>query len=530
MPLTIVTSCDEGYAQYLEEWAASIVAQREHPARVCIFTHGADEAQDLALKAFALIAGNGIPVRTSHELQRLDFGTARNRAVAMAETDWVMHLDADDLLMPHAVEDFLELREGADVVAFGYERSGDLAAGPANKTRTYRNLSGAREVLEATAPCSGVSPFRKALWEASPYRTDMVGAWDTALWVGFAHRFPQLRIRATTRPVFWYRQHADSVFNRRRKAQDWTRAITEAQLGQLRRQDRGVSLIVPLADSEQRDRERIWQRLKPWWAETFPSWEIVEGRAPGAGAWVKGAAVDDALARASGEFLVIADADVTCSPGAIQEALRRVEEGLAPWAIPHGLVHRLAREASTAALAPGQPVPVVPGELLDRPAYQGLPGGGLLVVPRLLYQAVGGFPKRFVGWGSEDQALATILDTCGGAHWRGAADLVHFWHAPQERKASSQLNQQQLRQIRQVAARGRDVLIEYLRTGKTPDALIPSWKRRGLESSERRKEARRAAGLPDTEEPSWIQAVRKAQAARHKQRLEEANNARPGNR
>ena len=496
--IAVVTSCGNGYGRYLADWARSIVAQERKPDEAVIFTHGSAEDEAAGHEAAALLAGTCL-VTLVHHAAPLDFGEARNRAVALTSSEWVCHFDADDELMPHALSDWQRLAPGADVVAFGYARSGDLAAGPKNPTRLYSDLTGTAQILDAAAPCSGVSPFRRSLWERRPYRTDLLGAWDTALWLGFAYLEPRLRIRATARPVFWYRQHADSVFNTRRKAQDWTRAHVEASLQTLRRDCRGVSVIVPLDTKDRPDRRRLWRHVADFYRRFFPGWEIVEGYADGGRGWRKGVAIADALERARGRVLVIADADVLIDPAALAEAVDRVGGKEVPWAVPHRDVVRLNAEATERQLAALPEFVTISTEDLVRPLYEGFAGGGLLVVDRVAYVASGGIPASFVGWGAEDQALAVILDTCAGIHWRGQAPLVHLWHEPQE-KQDRTANRARLRAIRAAAARGRDALMLFLRTGRNEDA-IPTWKRRGIERAA-------ANALPQQVEPAWIRKAK----------------------
>lgn len=124
-------------------------------------------------------------------------------------------------------------------------------------------------------------------------------------------------------------------------------------------------------------------------------------------------------------IVVVADADVW-SDG-LQAAIQAVEDG-APWAMPHGLVHRLTEDGTAAVFAGAdwrsQPTCQKP--------YPGIPGGGVVVARRETLLDVPLDP-RFVGWGQEDESWAMALTTLAGAPWRGNADLVHWWHPPQER-------------------------------------------------------------------------------------------------
>lgn len=466
--LAIVTSCS-GYGKYLREWAESIIALERKPGEVVIVTHGCDQEEGDAASGRLLEAG--IQCTRVHAPEKMDFGSARNLAVSESSSEWVMHLDADDMLMPHALDDVSALAPSADVVALGYERCGDLSAGPRNRTRVYSGTTGL-QALEAKAPCSGVSPFRRTLWEQSPYRTDMRGAWDTALWIGFARL--GARFRATRRPCFWYRQHADSIFNKRRLNVDWTHALTVAQLQSLRRNDEGVAVIVPRDTGEKSDRAAIWARLREHYAQQHPEWEVIEGRCHSTN-WCKGEAVADALKRCRRQVLVIADADCLVSQDALVASVAAVQSG-APWAVPHDRVLRMSREFTAQALsAPAGAVSGMAAITLARPEYTGYAGGGIFVVSRAVYDAAGGIPSSFRGWGAEDQAFAVILDCLAGPHIRGAANLYHFWHNPHPSKRTPGNNNKRLQQIRSAAKNGQAALLEVLRT--LPETCRP-WRER----------------------------------------------------
>jgi hypothetical protein len=153
-------------------------------------------------------------------------------------------------------------------------------------------------------------------------------------------------------------------------------------------------------------------------------WPVVIGRHD-EDAWIKAAAIDDALAQTQAEILILADADVWCH--GIAAAVARVEAG-APWAIPHKGVQRLT-EASTSRYLAGEPWERLP---LTQAAYSGTEGGGFVVVRRDVYEACPLDP-RYVGWGQEDESLGWALTTLYGRAWRGKAALVHLWHPPQPR-------------------------------------------------------------------------------------------------
>lgn len=183
-----------------------------------------------------------------------------------------------------------------------------------------------------------------------------------------------------------------------------------------------VSVVVPWRP-DGGPRDSAWEYLAWRWRRTHPNWQVVTGTAPD-GPWCKAAAVAEALPRATGEVLIVADADVWC-PG-VTQAVDAVANG-AGWAVPHGLVHRLTPDATMAVLAGG---PLL-GPVVQFP-YRGYPGGGMTVLTRETYEQVPLDP-RFAGWGQEDESWALALTCLTGAPWRGDAPLWHLWHPPQDR-------------------------------------------------------------------------------------------------
>lgn len=185
-----------------------------------------------------------------------------------------------------------------------------------------------------------------------------------------------------------------------------------------------VSVIVPWRGGDP-DRERAWAYVRRWWAERHPDWQVVTGDCTD-GPWVKALAVADALDRADGDLLVIADADVITD--GVGQAVEAVESG-APWAIPHNLLYRLTPASTEAVYGGATPHERMP---VAKTPHEGYAGGGITAIPRETYERVPLDP-RFVGWGSEDEALALALRTLAGRPWRGTAPMYHLHHEPQAR-------------------------------------------------------------------------------------------------
>jgi hypothetical protein len=185
----------------------------------------------------------------------------------------------------------------------------------------------------------------------------------------------------------------------------------------------GVSVVVPRTPGSCPHRDRAWEWVKARYAAVHPSWEVVEGL--GGVPWCKAAAIDDGLSRASGETLIVADAD--CWTDGLAEAVDLLDE--APWVVPHLTVHRLTPTSTDAVLAGADPADA---HDFDQAPYHGWAGGGFFVIRRADYQRAPLDP-RFAGWGLEDASFALAADELVGPHQRLTWPLWHLWHPPQPR-------------------------------------------------------------------------------------------------
>lgn len=178
-----------------------------------------------------------------------------------------------------------------------------------------------------------------------------------------------------------------------------------------------LSVIVPLA-GDCPHRARAWE----WLRARYDGLEICEGYG-NPQAWCKADAVADGLSRATGDLLVITDADVWSDH--LQEAIDAVEAGAA-WAMPHWRIRRLT-EHGTQQFVDGERETA---ELAEE--HYAVHGGGIVVLTRETYERVP-LDSRFVGWGGEDKAWGAALHTLAGNEVVVRQPLWHLWHPPQQR-------------------------------------------------------------------------------------------------
>lgn len=221
--LAVVTATWGDYGQYLPEWAGSIAAQSVLPAQAVIVDSGLTEPS-IARAAVDVLTAAGIEATLVGPVPHRGMGAALNLAVAHTATGWVIRLDADDVLLPWAVEDVAELTASADVVAIG-ARIGD-------DERLFPNVT-TEGILARQMGSYSASAFRRDFWQRRPYieANDWI---DSVFWVGLAHL--GARFVPTTRAGFIYRQHPDSFSrrlsssDRRRARRQWIKACTSWDL------------------------------------------------------------------------------------------------------------------------------------------------------------------------------------------------------------------------------------------------------------------------------------------------------------
>jgi hypothetical protein len=204
-----------------------------------------------------------------------------------------------------------------------------------------------------------------------------------------------------------------------------------------------ISLLVPFRldpEDAKGDRAHNWAWLQTYWEHELPGAEIVIGAYDGT-PFSKTAALNDAAGRASGDVLVLLDADCYIAGEVISEAAARIRSaearGRPLWFVPYRRFHRLSATATGRVLAsdPLDPIRFTFPYAADA-GYAGEVGraghhyGALItIMPATAFWQVGGMDERFVGWGGEDIAFMHAVDTLYGRHQTTNNDVFHLYHA-----------------------------------------------------------------------------------------------------
>jgi hypothetical protein len=217
----------------------------------------------------------------------------------------------------------------------------------------------------------------------------------------------------------------------------------------------GVSVVIPFKpDGGQRDRLFPW--VHAWWQAALPAAElIVEHRLDTP--FCLAAARNRGVERATGDVLIIADADMVCERAAVLQAIATVRRD-GGWALPYDVLELLDEPTTAAVLAaPADPSQLLPTDGVAERNWSSV--SGVVVVPRAGWDIVHGQDERFLGWGYEDLAFQHALDTLWGPLQRVGGRLVHLHH-PRSLEATFE---------QPLAIRSRRVLAQYAEaTGNRP--------------------------------------------------------------
>ncbi|ABQ86173.1 glycosyltransferase [Mycobacterium phage Tweety] len=197
MDITIGTGVWGDYGKFLPDWAASLAAQTVKPTAVVIVDAGLDDPCT-AVHAVRILEAADIPA-TVKQVEYDSVGGVRNAPFWDVHTEWAMSLDADDTLVPDAIETYAALQDDADVIAPGAIRNGEPELYPHASTEA---------VLQARHCVLSCGPFRMSFWRQRPWQTK--NPWvDSVFWIGLAHL--GARIVPAPKPTFVYRRHEGSM-------------------------------------------------------------------------------------------------------------------------------------------------------------------------------------------------------------------------------------------------------------------------------------------------------------------------------
>lgn len=187
------------------------------------------------------------------------------------------------------------------------------------------------------------------------------------------------------------------------------------------------SSSVPMLVARRNDgghRDRLWRFLK----QNFWQLPVTEGYHKD-GPFNRSLALNIAALQAGNwHVAVFIDSDAYIDPERLKEAVRLAIDKQKV-VIPFNRVIELNEWATTEVLDTKKLLFDPSDEQIDNirtvdSQIQSL----FVVVPRNIYEQIGGFDEKFVGWGGEDNAFYKAAQIVGGEVLRLDGDALHLWH------------------------------------------------------------------------------------------------------
>ncbi|MEC0664469.1 galactosyltransferase-related protein [Priestia flexa] len=190
---------------------------------------------------------------------------------------------------------------------------------------------------------------------------------------------------------------------------------------------KNVSVIIPYKP-DNGHRDIVFKWIKCFYKKSMPEVELCIGDCKSE-LFNRSQAINTAAQKATKDVFVIADGDVMYNPDVLVKAIRLLNKHA--WIIPYSKCLDLSRSSTEKLLSSIPEWPLsIKGEYKERYKNKSFnPVGGLVVVTRKTFYAVGGFDERFIGWGGEDDAFAYAVNTLCGHFQRLDEKNYHLWHA-----------------------------------------------------------------------------------------------------
>lgn len=196
------------------------------------------------------------------------------------------------------------------------------------------------------------------------------------------------------------------------------------------------AVCAPFLSDEGGPRDDLWRFCKRWWKERFPGVMVCEGNIKTDGLFCRSHSINMLVksARTIGaRHIVIADADtIMTDTSAVLDAMRHVVDHrvlcytheqrwmLGPKDTAHLMSHGHTCDDDPETTGP------------HHNTYS-----GIFAVNTDLWDEVGGFDERFIGWGYEDWAFMWSCMTLGGIE-RAPGHCVHLWHPRKHEEEAGQ--------------------------------------------------------------------------------------------
>jgi hypothetical protein len=186
------------------------------------------------------------------------------------------------------------------------------------------------------------------------------------------------------------------------------------------------------------DRDALWEWCRDRWQTYLPDIPIYEGHHDDDGPFNRSAAINTAarLADEAGRWDVgiVIDADIFLRVSQVRAAIKSAATGKVTWAHRRwrGFHEDHTKRVVTKAIDFG---PEIDREDMDIYVERTNPRSWscFIAIPREVWDQMGGFDERFVGWGYEDMAFKSLVTSL--YPWGLVdGDVYHLWHPRSEER------------------------------------------------------------------------------------------------
>lgn len=157
----------------------------------------------------------------------------------------------------------------------------------------------------------------------------------------------------------------------------------------------------------------------------FKAWPIIVGTQDETETFNHPQAINRAAAQTDASVIVMVDADTICPPHVLEDMVRRVHRGVAPWALTTHYTQLTLRQTEHLMAL---------GRWKGEPEWVGVENfyTGVVAIDHAAFDRIGGYDERFRGWGADDGAFTHAMVTMNGPPTRVFGHCTHLWHPRDE--------------------------------------------------------------------------------------------------
>lgn len=188
-----------------------------------------------------------------------------------------------------------------------------------------------------------------------------------------------------------------------------------------------ISALIPFKSDNGGLRDWNLEYVKKRYETLMPDVEVIVGEDQSL-FFNRSKAINRAASKATGDLYMVVDGDIFFGTQLIDKIMAIAPHH--PWIIPFCRGYKLTFQASKAVTEGGTIKLPARLRVCDVECNCYYYGAFMNVMSRKAFETAGGMDERFWGWGGEEEALATALDTLIGKHYRMNETIFHLWHPP----------------------------------------------------------------------------------------------------